>query len=251
MFILRHSVWLLGGLLCLSTGRALGGESRSGSAGQAEQQVVDVASRHFSQGVVFFRLGSWTAARVEFEAAYALSKAPDLLHNLSLVAERQGQLAEAVTFEEQFRASKGKELSEQELADVDQRLSELQGQLPEPPPAGTAPPAATSVAAAALLLTPPAAPLPRRRPPPLALALIGAGSGLLAVGIGCGISALLTARSVDAGGFYRRDLPELFSRGQSLDRAGIALDLIGTAALAGGVVFTIVDRLRPARSSWR
>lgn len=52
---------------------------------------------------------------VEFEVALGLSGEADLLHNLSWTAEKQGQIAAAINYEERFLAVKSSELTTAEL----------------------------------------------------------------------------------------------------------------------------------------
>ncbi len=64
----------------------------------SSEKEQDAALQHFRLGVEFYSAGNYGAARVEFEAALGLSKLPDLLHNLSLTAEKQGLIGEAIDY---------------------------------------------------------------------------------------------------------------------------------------------------------
>ena len=68
--------------------------------------MIDAAERHFHDGVRFTEEGNYEAAKICFESGYKLSGEPDFLHNLSWTAERQGQLADAVTYAERYLAAK-------------------------------------------------------------------------------------------------------------------------------------------------
>lgn len=85
----------------------------------------DVAAQHFQLGLKFYRAGDYAAARVEFEAALGLSGEADLLHNLSWTAEKQGQIAAAIDYEERFLAVKSSELTTAELDQARGRLVRL------------------------------------------------------------------------------------------------------------------------------
>ena len=67
-----------------------------------DDQLDSLAQHHFRAGAEMYQSGQYEAARIEFEAAYKILPLPDLLHNLSMVAEQQGRLAEAVSYEERF-----------------------------------------------------------------------------------------------------------------------------------------------------
>lgn len=85
----------------------------------------DAAAQHFQLGVEFYRAGDYAAARVEFDAAYGLSGLPDLLHNLSLTAESQRQIAAAIDYEERFLVAKRGELTTAETDEARGRLLRL------------------------------------------------------------------------------------------------------------------------------
>ena len=181
---------------------------------QPSQEEVDVAKRHFESGVDFFQRGNYTAARAEFEAAYALTKYPQLLFNLGKTAEKLNLTADAVRYLEGYLASNP---SEADVIEVRAKLVELRKHPGAPAP--TAQPTAA----------------PGKIPPVPALALLGAGAGLLIVGIGCGAGALAAAGSFTPGS----SVPySKYSEGRALDAAGIAFDVIGGAALAAGVAWT-------------
>ena len=229
---------MLSGVLACSTAYArdadgLGDELATPKAGSA--QDLDLAAKHFDDGVRLYREGRYDLARVEFEAAFAVSRAPDLLHNISMTAERQGKVGEAIDFEQRFYDAKRAELTEREADETQGRLARLRAMLQ-----GGAP-SAVPVAA----VTQPAQPSKRNRPPSGAIALIGGGAGVLLGGIGCGIGALLTAKTIsDGGNFYPLDYQAQLDRGQALNSAAIALDVVGGVAIAAGTVWAIAHRLR-------
>lgn len=184
---------------------------------QPSPEEVDAAKRHFESGVDFFQRGNYTAARAEFEAAYALTKYPQLLFNLGKTAEKLNLTADAIRYLEGYLASNP---SEADVTEVRAKLVELRKQ-PTATPAATAQPT-----------TPPP---PGKLPPVPALALLGAGAGLLIIGIGCGAGALAAAGSFTPGS----SVPySKYTEGKALDAAGIAFDVIGGAALAAGVAWT-------------
>ena len=202
------------------TAPATGEPPKSDAGPQPTPEEVEAAKRHFESGAEFFQHGNYAAARLEFEASYALTKYPQLLFNLGKTAEKLNQVPEAIRYLEQYLASNP---SEADATEVRAKLAGLR-QLP----GATAPPSAAPATQS------PAAP-PSKIPPIPALALMGAGAGLLIVGIGLGGAALSTAGAFTPGSTVPYST---YAQGKSLDAAGIAFDVIGGAALAAGVAWT-------------
>jgi len=223
---------------------------------QAAAAIDALAQQHYAAGAEMFNQGQYEAARVEFEIAYKILPLPDLLHNLSAVAERQGRLAEAATYEERFVAVAAHlTLSEREKAQ--NRIARLReavgGAAASAAPGASAAvpgPVVQEQGPAAVPASPAAgggtAPAPeRRRTPAGAWALIGVGSGMLLGGIGCGIGAVLTQQSLENGQpLYLREIDALTERGQRLSLAGVSLDVAGGAVLVAGSAWAIWARTR-------
>lgn len=214
------------------TAPALAWESPDGviSAPSGESgALLDAASQHFSLGVDFYRAGNWDAAFLEFETAYRLSQKPDLLHNLSMTAERQGRIEAAIRYEEQFqRSPRDVPLTEREVDEVQGRLSRLRAQLARPA-ASSRPVEATE----------------RRTVAPGAIGLLAGGGIGLAVGIGCGVGALATRAEIySPAGIYAEQFEALANRQATLDRVGIAFDVVGGMALAAGAAWALWARYR-------
>lgn len=68
--------------------------------------TTDAAAAHHQTGQRFFEAGDFEKARIEFEAAYKLSKEPDLLYNIALCYEREGSLRSALTAYETYAAAR-------------------------------------------------------------------------------------------------------------------------------------------------
>ena len=105
------------------------------AAGQSVREIPatlsarEAAARHVELGLRFYRAGEYGAARVEFEAPLGLSGDAELLHNLSWTAEKQGQIAAAIDYEERFLSFKGAELPTaeriaSEVVEIERRLDE-------------------------------------------------------------------------------------------------------------------------------
>ena len=240
----RHSVVLA--VLCLSL--ALGpGPLRAQTAAPTKEDLAE-AKLHFQAGVKAFESGVYPTAAAEFQAAYRLSKRPDLLYNLARVAETMGQPSQAIDYLEGYLRDRPDAKDRAQVRKDMERLRRLmqaerevqaapvpeQPLTPQPvtpkPPQPVAPPVAPQPTA-------PAAPtLWQKLPPWPALTLMGGGTLLLITGFGLGGAALSTADQVQTGMTYNRDLD---SRGRSLNAAAISLDVLGGLALAAGVGWTV------------
>lgn len=165
----------------------------------------------YYRGVSAFVAGDFRAARAAFERSYALTRQPDLLYNLARVAEYQGRRDAARRYRARYEEICGRDAPE----------------------------------AAAQLAAPSKAPAGAADGPELvprgALGLFFAGSATLTMGVALGASALATQRELS--GAARFD-PALDSRARQLGAAGIALDVIGGAALLAGTLWTLIDRTR-------
>ena len=211
----------------------------------------DAAAQHFQLGVEFYRAGDYAAARVEFDAAYGLSQLPDLLHNLSLTAEKQGQVREAIEYEERFLASKRGELTTAEIDEARGRLLRLREQQSHGPQTVLTVPAVPAVAS----------PGPARgveptargwRPPSGALALLVGGGAAVVAGLACGGAALATGSQLGSGqAFTLREIDALTTRGNALNASAIALDIAGGVGLTAGATWTIADWLKRGRADRR
>jgi tetratricopeptide (TPR) repeat protein len=167
----------------------------------AEQEA---AANHYQSGVSFFQSGNYAAARAEFEAAYQLTRYPDLLFNLAKVAEQQSRTDDEVRYLDEYLATSPKDADE-----VRARLAKIRR------PARK-----------------------QRLPPTAAMILAGGGVAALIIGIGCGGGAIAAARTVgdpaNQGQPFSADLLNTQQSGIQLSRAAIAFDVIGGTALAAG-----------------
>ena len=192
-----------------------------------------LATRHFDEATRLYSAGKYDEARIEFEASYALTREAELLHNISLTAERQGKLSDAIDFEERFLAAKPPGMTQRDSDEARGRIARLREQQLRAP---SGPPLASASDLAPTPFT------ERRRVAPGAIGLLAIGGAAVAVGVGCGAGAWATARTIDSMPLTLSDANALTARGQTLDRAGIALDVIGSAALVAGTAWAIVNR---------
>ena len=124
--------------------------------------MIDAAERHFHDGVRFTEEGNYEAAKICFESGYKLSGEPDFLHNLSWTAERQGQLADAVTYAERYLAAKpDADNADRTRRRVELLRSRMAQATSQPSAAQATPPAPCSPK------TQPAPQRARRNPPPV------------------------------------------------------------------------------------
>lgn len=215
----------------------------------AAPEIGAVAERHFDDAAAFYKAGNYEAAKVEFSAAYDLSRHPDLLYNLSLVAERQARYADALALTERFLAEKGSQATQQERDEAGGRIARLRTQLA---PAGvTAPgPAPGRVASASAVApttprTTPATEPEKGRSNWAGPLLLGVGGGLVVGGIGCGAGALAAQSEASSGGpFFAQEYDALLSRGRTLERSAIGLSVVGGVLMASGAGVMIWQRVR-------
>jgi len=232
------------GALALLCRPALALDAEAAGSQGSQRAVVSpenlaLATRHFDEATRLYGAGKYDEARIEFEASFALTREAELLHNISLAAERQGKLSDAIDFEERFLAAKPPGMTQRDSDEARGRIARLREQqlrVTSGPPLAAASDRAVTPATE------------RRRVPPGAIGLLAIGGAAVAVGVGCGAGAWATARTIDNMPLTLSDVNALTARGQALDRAGIALDLIGAASLVAGTAWAVVDRLRGSRT---
>ena len=224
------------------------------AAGQSVREVPatlsaqDAAARHVELGLRFYRAGEYGAARVEFEAAHGLSGDAELLHNLSWTAEKQGQIAAAIDYEERFLSFKGAELPTAELDQARGRLVRLRELQAREAGSGAAAALAPTTTATAVTATGAAPGARGWRPPAGALGLLVGGGAALVAGLACGGAAIATGAQLRSGqAFTLREIEALSSRGEALNGAAIALDVGGGVALTAGGAWTLAAWLRRGR----
>lgn len=194
-------------------------------AEQAEPLPLEAtAAQHFSLAVQAFHAGQWDAARAEFTVCYQLSKKPDLLHNLSMTAERQGTkeaLADAITYEQQFLSLAS--LQPAERTEAANRVSQLQAKLravDEPP---------------------------RRANRRVLLGALGLslGGAMLIASLGTGGYALALKSDLEGRPITQVEFDEGLSRGRTLQSATIALAVVGGTIAVGSITLLALSRKRP------
>lgn len=223
---------------------------RSAHAQDSDQKPLDLdetAAAHFALGVQAFKAGQWDAARAEFRVCYELSKKPDLLHNLSLVAEKQGKLAEALDLEREFLAkAKPQDMTPEERAKIAARVEDLERRAaatptptPDPTPTPSTPPSESTPA-----------PLVQKKAPSntsRVLATVGLASGgaLLVAALGTGIAGLLLKSDLESRPLTLAEFEQGRGQSKSFESATIALGVVGGALVIGSAVLAAKVWRRP------
>lgn len=180
---------------------------------QPSEMEQRAAQQHYQAGVMFFQAENWNAARAEFEAAYQLTKYPDLLYNLAKIAEKQGRTADEVRYLDEYLATNPKDSEV-----VRARLAAIRP---------TVASASTTTAGSST----------QSLPWP-AIGIAAGGAAFLIIGIACGGAAIDAANTVaspsNTGKPFNSDLFATQERGKQLSSAAIAFDVLGGLALAAG-----------------
>lgn len=189
----------------------------STSAWSAESSAVEkAAASHYEQGTKFFEAENFAAARVEFEAAYNLTKQPDLLYNIALSFEREGLAREALAGYRRYLAAKPDEATQQKVAKLAAQLEPSQAALTSAPPVTQ--PAEKKRSGARIA----------------SYVLLGAGAAITVVGCALlGVTAS-QARSIESQPRNSTDLQLALDQRARMESASIALLVIGPLTAVGG-----------------
>lgn len=212
---------------------------RAAHAQVPDQQPLDLdetAAAHFALGVQAYQAGQWDAARAEFRVCYELSKKPDLLHNLSLVAEKQGKIAEALDLEREFLAKAiPQDMTAEEKAKIVARVASLERLVPptpSPPPPESAPLVQREKS-------------PSKAPRVLATVGLVSGGTLLVAALGTGIAGSLLKRDLESRPLTLTEFDQGRGLAKNYESATIALSVIGGALVIGSAVAAAIVWRRP------
>lgn len=207
--------------------------------------LTKIAEEHFRHGIELYRAGEYGGARVEFSTAYELSHLPDLLHNLSMVAQLENKLDEAIRLEERYIAESGDKLSEQDADLARGRIVRLRERsaAERTSTTGVTPTLQDpGVAALPAVSDAPEIKRPRKVPIP-ALVLIGGGGVALVGSLGCGVSAFTLGKTIrNDGPYFLTEYQQLADRGHALNTGTIVLGVAGGAAVVAGMGWLFVKR---------
>lgn len=212
---------------------------RSAHAQAPDQKPLNLdetAAAHFDLAVQAFKAGQWDAARAEFRVCYELSKKPDLLHNLSLVAEKQGKFAEALDLEREFLAkAQPQDLTAEDRAKTAARIESLERlatQAPSTPPPESGPAAQPEKA-------------PSKAPRILATAGLVTGGALLVAALGTGIAGGLLKSDLESRPLTLAEFEQGRGQAKSFESATIGLGVVGGALVIGSAVLAAKVWRRP------
>ncbi len=181
------------------------------------------ARRYYESAIIYYDTKEYPKAREEFQGAYDISKDPEFLINLSAVAAKQKQYQDAIKFLEKYieECPNAPDTFAARSRVDDLRIAQAIQEGEKPPPKTV-----------------------YRYPPKPALGLMGAGLGAVLLGVGLGGGALAAARQIDnvtnQNRVFDAGLQAVDSRGNGLQGAGIFFDVLGGAALASGIIWTLV-----------
>lgn len=216
-------------LLALALGTA---RAQPTAQDQNAAQIDAVGAGHYKAAVRFLSDGKYEAARVEFQAAYDLTGHADLLHNLSMVAEKQERWQDAIRLEEQFLSAPTLALSQRERDEANGRLARLREQAAAN--AETLKPAVSSAEPAA----------PKKPRPARIVGIVGAAvSGVLLLSaLGTGGAALHLKADLESRPISRAELDDGLSQGHTLQSTTIALGVVGGVLAIGSISLLAATR---------
>jgi tetratricopeptide (TPR) repeat protein len=194
------------------------------------------AKAHFEAGSAYYSAERWAEAISEFQEAYRLSHFPELLLDMARAETHLGKEVEAISHLEAYVAARP---DASDTPSVRAEIIARKKALAESEAAARARAETERVKEEA------ARPKPARWP---GITLIVAGVALGATGIGLGVAATQQAALVSGGGVKDPDgtgsfdwvsahdglYPSAQTDGKRFAAAGIALDVIGVAAIAAG-----------------
>jgi hypothetical protein len=158
----------------------------------AQSTADELAHTHFQSGAAYLEQGDYDSSLREFQAAYDLSKRPEILINVATVNERLSHLEEAIAALDRYLAEdpngENAETVKIRVENLRKRVAQKKAEA-APPPAPPPPPVEVKPAPAA------PAPAPKMPPPDVggsktpAYILFAVGGGLAAGSIVTGILA--------------------------------------------------------------
>ncbi len=215
----------------------------------AQDLTIDMAKRHYQNGAAYYERANYKMALSEFQRAYKLEAAPELLYNMGRCHEGLGQLERAIARFEAFIAAKP---AAKNRPTVEARVKNLRAQLAERPPAPAKPKPAPAKADAK--------PGPEPKPAPVPLqadrsggwgamkvagwTTLGAGAAVMVVGgVLGGLASDRTAEYED--GYARHmeysEAKDILDQAEGFETGMFVCLGIGGAAAVAGAVLLILD----------
>lgn len=199
----------------------------------AQEKPLDLdatAASDFALAVTAYRAGQWEAARAKFQACYDLSRRPDLLHNLSLVAEKQGRWPDALRLERDFQAHA--QLTEAERAESAARCLGLELRAQSPAPAPPSPSPAPELA-------------PRQNRRSLAIGGFVLAGTFLAAALGVGVAGSLAKQDLETRPITLGELADGRHSATIYQGMTIGFSIVGTGLLVGSIVLLVKQPKQP------
>lgn len=187
----------------------------------------EAAEAHYNLGEKAYLAGQFEIARIEFSASYELCKRPELLANLSLVAEKQGNPGEAVGYARRYLNLA--QLTEDERSVVLAHIQRLQAvstgaEVPAPIPA-ISPPVQNNTARPGWTAARKAG-----------VASIAVGSGLVLAGIGTAVAGTIARQTLEGMPITADELAAGISAAGKYRAATISLAVVGGSITIAGIV---------------
>jgi tetratricopeptide (TPR) repeat protein len=195
------------------------------------------AEAHHKQATKFYEAKRYDLARIEFEAAFALTQEPDVLYNVVMCWEREGDVRQQIASLERYCQMKPDDAAAaQKLARLKESVAAMQAPtIPKAPP--TTPDPKDSEAPPLV-----AAPKPDGKTAPalstrrkVAIALMGTGAAFLVGALGAGIAADLDRRALQTGELTYREAQTTASRATTERTLAISFGVVGGVLAAGGI----------------
>lgn len=218
----------------------------------AQSLTKEMAKRHYQNGAAYYERANYTMALEEFERAYRLETAPELLYNMGRCHEGLGQLDRAIQrFEAFLKAKPDANNAPVVQARIVNLRKQLEARKPGPTPAPAVPVAPPEAKAPEEAPAPPP-PTPTRERATLKLAgwaALGAGAAVMTVGgILGGMASRKTGEYED--GYARHmayeEAQEILNQAQGLETGMFVCLGVGAAAAATGAVLLILDSRKEA-----
>ena len=225
----------------LCCGLSWSAAARAQSSGDPTAQI---ARSHTENGGRYFQLGRFGDAAREFQAAYDLSRRPELLFNLARALEAGGRDREAIDAYERFDTAGSPGV---ERATLHARIEALRARLPQTPAptAPTIPVVSAPLPTGPVAPSPPVAPAAPARSLALPVTLLGAGGALLVTGLALGLTVSSTHADLEARCTGRVCDPALQADADAASTRAVVADVlggVGLAAIAAGVVVLLLPR---------
>lgn len=226
---MRGALIVLVVLMTAGTAQAQASDTPPKASAEAGTQSDprQVAQKHHEDGIKFFQEGRFDLARIEFLAAFELTKEPDLLYNAAVCYERMGQKEKHAELLETYVRLNPSDATAKE------KLAKLQAELrPSAPPLPAAqPPQQTD---------PTPAPKPRlslRRK--VGIAVLSAGALALVGSLASGLVTDSARQELLSGSLTLSQARERAQSAETTRGASIGLGVVGGLAAGVGVALIL------------